>query len=486
MKPFKVLAPGTIHDAACYNIMFNAAPGTIHDAACYSIMFNAAPGTIHDAACYSIMFNAAPGTIHDAACYNIMFNAAPGTIHDAACYNIMFNAAPGTIHDAACYNIMFNAAPGTIHDAACYNIMFNAAPGTIHDAACYSIMFNAAPGTIHDAACYSIMFNAAPGTIHDAACYSIMFNAAPGTIHDAACYSIMFNAAPGGICLLMFRLYGDPFKRGFFCDDESLKHPFKDSTVTSFTLYFVGFSVPIAIMIVLEAFRIYMQKIPEQEKIVNKHGKLIVYVRNLYLSVMPFLFGAVVEQLTTDIGKYSVGRLRPHFFSVCQLEWTTISCENNSYIEDFKCLSNDQNAVREVRLSFPSGHASFSTYAAVYTVIYLQVQLKVRMQNLLKPAIQVLILYAAYYTCLSRISDYKHHWSDVLCGTVIGIVVAIIVAVHVSNLLPCNSQSSSLRADNETNNGTSDLAILTEEVRGNRDAAASVLESSEATVSARM
>ncbi|KAK3596670.1 hypothetical protein CHS0354_038902 [Potamilus streckersoni] len=272
----------------------------------------------------------------------------------------------------------------------------------------------------------------------------------------------------GGICLLMFKLYGDPFKRGFFCDDDSLKHPFKDSTITSFVLYFVGFTVPIAIMIALEAFRVCMQKIPEQEKSINRHGKLIVYVRDLYLSVMPFLFGAVVEQLTTDIGKYSVGRLRPHFFSVCQLDWTTISCENHSYIEDFKCHSDDQNAVREVRLSFPSGHASFSTYAAVYTVIYLQVQLKVRMLNLLKPAIQVLILYAAYYTCLSRISDYKHHWSDVLCGIVIGITVAIIVAVQVSSLLPCNSQCTSLGADNETNTGTSDLAVLSHIEEKNR------------------
>ena len=35
---------------------------------------------------------------------------------------------------------------------------------------------------------------------------------------------------------------------------------------------------------------------------------------------------------------------------------------------------------------------------------------------------------------MSRISDYKHHWSDVLCGLIQGTIVAFLVAMGVSEL----------------------------------------------------
>jgi len=35
-----------------------------------------------------------------------------------------------------------------------------------------------------------------------------------------------------------------------------------------------------------------------------------------YKKVGIYAFGAVVSQLTTDIAKYSIGRLRPHFMAV--------------------------------------------------------------------------------------------------------------------------------------------------------------------------
>lgn len=38
-----------------------------------------------------------------------------------------------------------------------------------------------------------------------------------------------------------------------------------------------------------------------------------------YKKVGVYAFGAVVSQLTTDIAKYSIGRLRPHFMAVSAL-----------------------------------------------------------------------------------------------------------------------------------------------------------------------
>lgn len=48
-----------------------------------------------------------------------------------------------------------------------------------------------------------------------------------------------------GFLILVFYLWGQPYKRGFFCDDESLKHPFKDSTVTNVMLYIGGIGLPV-------------------------------------------------------------------------------------------------------------------------------------------------------------------------------------------------------------------------------------------------
>ena len=40
---------------------------------------------------------------------------------------------------------------------------------------------------------------------------------------------------------------------------------------------------------------------------------------NCYKQIGVFGFGAACSQLTTDIAKYSIGRLRPHFFTVISL-----------------------------------------------------------------------------------------------------------------------------------------------------------------------
>ena len=46
--------------------------------------------------------------------------------------------------------------------------------------------------------------------------------------------------------ILLFYLFGKPFERGFYCDDESLRYPFKESTITSTMLYIIGLGFPIA------------------------------------------------------------------------------------------------------------------------------------------------------------------------------------------------------------------------------------------------
>uniref|UniRef100_A0A182LXZ3 Phosphatidic acid phosphatase type 2/haloperoxidase domain-containing protein n=1 Tax=Anopheles culicifacies TaxID=139723 RepID=A0A182LXZ3_9DIPT len=50
-----------------------------------------------------------------------------------------------------------------------------------------------------------------------------------------------------GFPILIFFLVGYPFERGFFCDDESLMHPFHDSTVKNWMLYIIGILLPVIV-----------------------------------------------------------------------------------------------------------------------------------------------------------------------------------------------------------------------------------------------
>lgn len=50
--------------------------------------------------------------------------------------------------------------------------------------------------------------------------------------------------------------------------------------------------------------------------------------------------------------------------------------------------------------------------------------------GLIKPAFQVLIISTAFYTGLTRVSDYKHHWQDVLAGLLQGTITAAVVSTY--------------------------------------------------------
>lgn len=81
-----------------------------------------------------------------------------------------------------------------------------------------------------------------------------------------------------------------------------------------------------------------------------------------------FLFGAAICQLFTDIGKYTIGRLRPHFIAACLPTLNPKECTDFTYIIS-ACAGSDIGVIREGRLSFPSGHSSFSFYCMTFAVV---------------------------------------------------------------------------------------------------------------------
>ena len=66
-------------------------------------------------------------------------------------------------------------------------------------------------------------------------------------------------------------------------------------------------------------------------------------------------------------------------------------------------------------------------FLVLFTQLYLQSKLNWTGSKLYKYMLEAAALYLALYVCLSRISDNRHHWNDVLGGGVLGALVALIV-----------------------------------------------------------
>uniref|UniRef100_A0A3B4WT60 Phospholipid phosphatase 1 n=1 Tax=Seriola lalandi dorsalis TaxID=1841481 RepID=A0A3B4WT60_SERLL len=221
-----------------------------------------------------------------------------------------------------------------------------------------------------------------------------------------------------GLPFAILNVRHSPFHRGFFCNDDSIKYPLKEDTISYQLLGGVMIPITILTMVIGECLLVYLNRIKSK----SSFGS---YVACVYKAIGTFLFGAAMSQSLTDIAKYSIGRLRPHFLDVCKPDWKHINCSLGVYIEDSLTL--------HCVLSFYSGHSSFSMYCMLFLALYLQARLQVEWARLLRPTIQFFLIAASVFTGLSRVSDYKHHWSDVLTGLLQGALMAILVVFFVSD-----------------------------------------------------
>ncbi|KAM4707521.1 phospholipid phosphatase 1 isoform 2-T2 [Discoglossus pictus] len=267
----------------------------------------------------------------------------------------------------------------------------------------------------------------------------------PFVVLDVVCVVL------AGLPFAILNLKHSSFKRGFFCNDDSIRYPYKVDTISYGLL--AGIMIPfcIIVMILGEALSVYYKRLQSNAFVTNQ------YVATIYKAIGTFIFGAAASQSLTDIAKYTIGRLRPHFIDVCKPDWTKINC-SMGYIEDFVC-QGDSVKSNEARLSFYSGHSSFSMYCMLFLALYLQSRMKGDWARLIRPTLQFAFVAVSVYVGLSRVSDYKHHWSDVLTGLIQGAIVAVLIVVYVSDFFKdrknslCCKEEDSHTTLRETTNG---------------------------------
>lgn len=263
-----------------------------------------------------------------------------------------------------------------------------------------------------------------------------------------------------GVILLCIHSLAAPFQRGFFCDDESIRYPYRESTVSSGLCYALGSGVNIILIVLLE-YRLTLKQAQSYYGQAAFEFPMKLYAQRVYMRILIWFLGAISSELFTDVSKVTAGRLRPHFVAVCQPqvngqsldEYCSSQESRYHYIESYRCASNSPK-LRDIRLSFMSGHSSYSAYSAAHAVVskpklcnsqsprppcrltqafgqlYIQSSLCIEDLGLIKHALQLLIALAAFYTGLTRVSDYKHHWQDVLTGLLQGTTVASLVSLY--------------------------------------------------------
>ncbi|CAG5861409.1 unnamed protein product [Menidia menidia] len=210
-----------------------------------------------------------------------------------------------------------------------------------------------------------------------------------------------------------------PYQRGIYCDDESIKYPLKPDTITHVMFAAVTISCIVIIISSGEAYLVYSKR-------VYSNSDFNQYAAALYKVVGTFLFGGVVSQSLTDLAKYTIGRPRPNFLAVCAPKACT------GYVPVINCTGSLAD-VTESRLSFYSGHSSFGMYCMLFLALYVQARLSAKWARLLRPTVQFFLVAFAVYVGYTRVSDYKHHWSDVLVGLLQGALVAILNVRFVSD-----------------------------------------------------
>lgn len=185
--------------------------------------------------------------------------------------------------------------------------------------------------------------------------------------------------------LLCIHELASPFTRGFYCEDETIRYPHKESTVPSSVCYLIGSGLNVLLILVMEYYLLIKEPHNSNGRESVNRFQVQVYIRNVYCRLIVWLFGAISSELLTDISKVTAGRLRPHFIEVCKPvivvppsteigldEYCQQTANKYQYITNYQC-SGKRGMQRDARLSFMSGHSSYSAYSAAFATVSITV-----------------------------------------------------------------------------------------------------------------
>ncbi|XP_068083418.1 phospholipid phosphatase 1 [Anabrus simplex] len=209
-------------------------------------------------------------------------------------------------------------------------------------------------------------------------------------------------------------------KGAFYCNDPKIAFVTHGDTVTSGMLFFGTLFIPLLVFCVVESCISITCDTDKSVKnrVLSGLGEGLLWYRS-------YLLGMGLTMSIVELGKAIMGEPRPHFLDTCQPQ-PGINC-TSGYITEYTCTNKDIStwAVSDSTRSFPSGHAALACYNALFVMWFIQIRVPGNLTCSLVPWLHYLCVEWALVCSITRITDFRHHWWDVLGGGFLGVTIAI-------------------------------------------------------------
>ncbi|CAJ0572848.1 unnamed protein product, partial [Mesorhabditis spiculigera] len=209
-----------------------------------------------------------------------------------------------------------------------------------------------------------------------------------------------------------------PYERGFYCNDTSIRGPFLHNTVTTRHLLLITLVAPVLGIGLFESL-FYRNS--------NGANRLAKLYRSISLEYCEYLLAYTVCTIFMEFFKCYFGRLRPHFLSACDPDWSRMDCSTDpsAYIPQIYCKATEHR-VRVSRTSFPSGHSSAASFVFFYFVVYTRrLSTALPTATSIRTARTILLPVLALWwmtVLVTRVTDSWHFPTDVIGGLALGAI----------------------------------------------------------------
>lgn len=205
---------------------------------------------------------------------------------------------------------------------------------------------------------------------------------------------------------LLIQFLNEPWHRLFRLDDPRIGFPHAEVERVSVSLLFLYAAiVPLALLTIWALV-------------------LRPTLHQAHVTILGLAISIILTCFITDVLKDAIGRPRPDLLARCK---PALSTPQHELVTVDVCTETDAHTLHDGWRSFPSGHSSFAFAGLGYLAFFLASQMHaIRPRASLAVVLVCLApLLAAALIAISRLEDYRHDVGDVVCGSVLGSLVAL-------------------------------------------------------------